>query len=83
MKDKPAFPSNNELKVGEYMTRGHAGMTLHQYFAGKAMVGLLSNPEIEIDQERLDVKERAAKLCAVWACTLADAMIAEYERREQ
>jgi hypothetical protein len=34
----PAFPSTNNVRVGDCMTGGHAGMTLRDYFAAKAMV---------------------------------------------
>ena len=38
--DIPAFPRNHEYF-------GHDGMTLRDYFAGKALQGLLSNPKLE------------------------------------
>jgi hypothetical protein len=32
-----AFPSANDVTVGDYRTAGHAGMTLRDYFAAKAI----------------------------------------------
>ena len=38
----PAFPSANAVTVGEYVSSGHSGMTLRDYFAAKAMQGELA-----------------------------------------
>lgn len=38
----PAFPSPNAVTVGQYVSSGHSGMTLRDYFAAKAMQGLLA-----------------------------------------
>jgi hypothetical protein len=38
----PAFPSANAVTVGEYVSSGHSGMTLRDYFAAKAMQGKLA-----------------------------------------
>ena len=38
----PAFPSTNEVQVGDFSTHGHPGMTLRDYFAAKAMQALIS-----------------------------------------
>ncbi len=35
----PAFPNSHE-------TRGHTGMTVRQYYAGQAAVGMMANPLI-------------------------------------
>lgn len=32
----PAFPSTNNVRVGEYVTGGHPGMSLRAYFAARA-----------------------------------------------
>jgi hypothetical protein len=38
MKNQPAFPSGNEVKLGDWISSGHKGMTLRDYFAAKAML---------------------------------------------
>lgn len=38
----PAFPSSNEVRVGEICTSGHPGKTLLDDLAGLAMQALLS-----------------------------------------
>ena len=57
MKNPPAFPSSNEVKVGNCISSGHMGMTLRDYFAGQAMQAL-------IDKEAFfdDVAESAYKV---------------------
>jgi hypothetical protein len=40
--DNPAFPSPNNVRAGDIITGGHAGMTLRDYFAAKAMQGMLA-----------------------------------------
>ena len=35
----PAFPSGNEVTLGDFRSSGHVGMTLRDYFAAKAMQG--------------------------------------------
>lgn len=34
----PAFPSANDVRIGDYGTSGHSGMTLRDYFAANADV---------------------------------------------
>ena len=43
MNNPPAFPSSNEVKVGNCISSGHMGMTLRDYFAAKAMQALIDN----------------------------------------
>ena len=38
----PAFPSGNEVTLGNWRSSGHSGMTLRDYFAARAMEALLS-----------------------------------------
>jgi len=33
----PAFPSTNQVRIGDMSTSGHAGPDLRDYFAAKAM----------------------------------------------
>jgi len=44
MKDQPAFPFVAKDKTGMMI---NTGMSLRDYFAGKALQGLLSNPKFE------------------------------------
>lgn len=71
----PAFPRSAD-KIDD----GTEGMSLRDYFAGQVLAGITANADIQIDQERLDVKERAAELCAVWCYSIADAMLKEREK---
>lgn len=59
----PAFPSTNNVTVGEYCTGGHMGMTMRDYFAAKAMTILY------IDSTNIN---GAVKFCY----EVADAMLA-------
>ena len=43
MNNPPAFPSGNEVVLGDWRSSGHSGMTLRDYFAAKAMQGLMHN----------------------------------------
>lgn len=64
-KNIPAFPSSNEVSVGDYITTsGHAGMTLRDYFAAKA---LSLSGALGYDP----------KGTARWAYQMADAMMEE------
>lgn len=64
----PAFPSGNEVRVGPCVTQGHAGMTLRDYFAAKAMQAYISRgPNLE-NGEFDDVVSR-------WSYEAADAML--------
>lgn len=41
MNNPPAFPSGNEVTLGDLRSNGHSGMTLRDYFAAKAMQELI------------------------------------------
>jgi hypothetical protein len=43
MKNPPAFPSGNEVTLGDLISSGHKGMTLRDYFAAKAMQGIMAS----------------------------------------
>ena len=58
----PAFPLQS---IGPEFAPGYAGMSLRDYFAAKAMQGLIASPE---GPESMEV---AAK----WSYKLADAML--------
>jgi hypothetical protein len=34
MNNPPAFPSGNDVTLGDWRSHGHSGMTLRDYFAG-------------------------------------------------
>ena len=76
MKDNggPAFPSGNQVRVGEYMTGGHTGMTLRDWFAGQALKAWV---QAHIDQSVDDLsKSDIARECYSYA----DAMLKEREK---
>lgn len=70
----PAFPSGNDVIFGEWSTNGHAGMTLRDYFAAKALQGICAS---ENHLDRIGSFEGAART----AYELADAMIAERNKQ--
>ena len=37
MKNPPAFPSGNDVTLGDWRSHGHSGMTLRDYFAAKVL----------------------------------------------
>lgn len=69
--NQPAFPLPSESNFGEITREAQPGMTLRQYYAGKALAGMLSNPETigPIDGYAHD------------AVKAADALIAELEKK--
>lgn len=81
-----AYPYTVKTGEGQYATRPgtydlieHShGMTLRDYFAGQALVGMLSNPKFmtSIDNESVDGND-AARITAALAGIYADAMIKE------
>lgn len=63
----PAFPSANDVRIGEIGTAGHPGMTLRDYFAAKAMQALINAKGESLDRIS-EVPE--------YAYQIADAMLA-------
>lgn len=59
----PAFPNAPGYEI-------YYGMTLRDYFAGKALQGTQANPDGWTSNEK----------CAAWCYQMADAMLAERER---
>lgn len=39
----PAFPSGNEVTIGDWRSSGHSGMNLRDYFANSAMQAIMSS----------------------------------------
>lgn len=74
MKYEPAFPSAQNVIVGEYRTGGHAGLTKREYFAAMALQGLLSRPIVH--GLPITIDERAHE-----ALVYADALIAALEKQ--
>ena len=78
----PAFPSG--LETG-HMAPLHNGMTLRDYFAAKAMAGLLSAPDVGVrykDSEGTPewIEQQVARDVAGVAYLYADAMLAAREK---
>jgi hypothetical protein len=72
-----AFPRPG-VKNGYGNVEGAAdGMTLRDYFAAKAMVGLLSEPQPEDGEPELGEGREYAAKAAKAAYRIADAMLAE------
>lgn len=71
----PAFPATwwERDSMGNIAPRCfNAGMTLHQWYAGLAMLGLLI----------IDGRKEGTQWISMGALDQADAMLMEYERRE-
>ena len=64
MNNQPAFPSGNDVTLGDWKSHGHSGMTLRDYFAAKALQGLLTSDDID-----------ASYATAVLCYRMADAML--------
>lgn len=78
----PAFPSSNDVRLGDMGTSGHAGMTLRDWFAGKAMQGAISNSTegayfTNPDGTTCKTQQEVAVAVASASYLTADAMIAE------
>jgi hypothetical protein len=77
----PAFPTTERMVDGQGLGRfeyeeRHSGMTLRDWFAGKALQGILSSGPEGMNAFDLPLAD--------WACAafrMADAMIAERERK--
>jgi hypothetical protein len=63
MSNTPAFPSGNDVTLGDWRSHGHSGMTLRDYFAAKS----LANEYTQHDGNPDKVAE--------WAYAVADAML--------
>lgn len=82
MKNPQAFPISGYDQRQETNIVREEGMTLRDYYAAKAMQGILSRPQWGFEN-----KEDAAKLTdhlirgtAIYAYGVADAMLAEREK---
>ena len=70
----PAFPVNTENKHEAGACFPHEGMTLRDYFAAKAMQGMITGTHMWADHEDEDLARSAYDF--------ADAMIAERNKAE-
>jgi hypothetical protein len=77
---KPAFPyiptaqhPNGDTEWVERLDEQCTGMTLREYYAGQALVGLLASPKLNVQIEN----DALARLCAAFA----DALVAAMEER--
>ena len=71
MNNPPAFPSSNEVTLNDWVSSGHSGMSLRDYFAARAMQSFLVDQCHDAGQWDLDAKA---------AYKVADAML---KAREQ
>lgn len=66
----PAFPSGNEVTLGNWRSSGHSGMNLRDYFAAKAMQAWISRGD---DNGENDI--------AKWSYDMADAMLKARDKK--
>ena len=66
MNNPPAFPSSNEVTLNDWVSSGHSGMSLRDYFAAKAMQSFLVDQCHDAGQWDLEAKA---------AYKVADAML--------
>jgi hypothetical protein len=78
MNNPPAFPSGNEVTLGNWRSSGHSGMTLRDYFAAKAMP-VLATQFYSLNQQLSEgsVPELVSKV----AYEFADAMLCAREEK--
>ena len=48
MDKTPAFPTSNWTQIAPYSSGYNEGMTLRDYFAAKAMQGMMTDPNLEM-----------------------------------
>ncbi len=72
----PAFPTRNEAQIGP-ISYHYEGMTLRDYFAAKAMQGILSNASLlEVVDQKFEA-DSTRDAVSKYAFGVADAMIKE------
>jgi hypothetical protein len=73
--DEQAFPTLDYGRTdGERVYYQHKGMTLRDYFAAKAMQGMLASGSLMVDKEPLLLPRDADKLAGTFY-SMADAML--------
>lgn len=68
--NEPAFPAAPNPNYTDDANLGQRGITLRQYYAGKALQGLVAHQGDRVSQDHI----------AHWAVIEADALIAELEK---
>ena len=77
MKNPPAFPSSNEVTLNDWVSSGHSGMTLRDYFAARGMETLMTKVVSELERKHHSIKD-AQQIQNVYASmcyAMADAML--------
>jgi hypothetical protein len=74
MNNPPAFPTN-QYANGINPSGFDTGMTLRDYFAAKAMQGLLTIPAETLSESKTDKHEQLDSYVSYLAYTMADAML--------
>lgn len=67
--EQPAFPVPDSYHPNGQIQYGHNGMTLHQYFAGQALAGIMAGPNrhLSTDLDHISMAlSRADILCAAY-----------------
>ena len=73
-KNPQAFPSGEILtKVGNTIKKQEDGMTLHDYFVGQALIGILSRME----QHKADAEQHTLEKVSRLSFKIADAVLEE------
>ena len=77
MNNPPAFPSGliDPSTPEDHVQSLHKGMTLRDYFAAKAMQGLLTIPAETLSESKTDKHERLDSYVSYLAYAMADAML--------
>ena len=81
MNNPPAFPSGNDITLGDWKSHGHSGMTLRDYFAARAMeklMGKMYDSILEVLNQSYEddgAKEMSKLMVADTAYEWADAML--------
>jgi hypothetical protein len=81
MSDKtggPAFPSDNNVRCGDMVTKGHSGMTLRDYFAEKAMQALIAGSMA--DGTTFSFKDGSHKTASRASYLISDSMLEAREK---
>jgi hypothetical protein len=79
--DIPAFPLHPDFCRGDGEVSPYEGMSKRDWFAGQALAGLCSNPQMFVGSGTLtQIQSQEAWVVEV-ANTLADAMIDQREKR--
>jgi hypothetical protein len=59
MNNPPAFPSSNEVTLNDWVSSGHSGMSLRDYFAARAMQAFLLDKRASMQDDAIDAYKMA------------------------